>query len=698
MNWHKYPMLRVIIALMAGIVVSSYTPSVSAYVYGGLFVISAFSILFPWRTFIHFDSAAHIKSASILLCFLFFGAFRYGIDTNTLPAQHFSHYIPSGMTTLSGIILEQPKVRNRARTTIQVTSILDSLDVHRDSEGTLVAYFESEDTSALYKPGDQIAFYCRIDPTLANTNPYAFDYKDYLHNRGIDHQAFVREGNHHLLREKQLHPIYQKASNIRVAALGIIDTYIPINDRKAVVSAMLLGYRNNITPELYQSYTDTGVVHVLAVSGLHVGIIAAMLFWIMNWIPSKYTYTKVAKAVIVILLLAAYVLITGAAPAVVRAAIMMTFILLSAFLKDGLNIFNSLAVSAFLMLAYDPGMFYQASFQFSFLALTSIVFFQPILSKVWVPKTKPVQWAWGLSLVAISAQILVFPLTIFYFHKFPMYFMLSGIVAIPAATAIIYGGVALLLSAVVLPHQVTLVVAWLLSHIIWLFNYLIELIHSLPGTVAGGLWAEQSTMLLMYVFIGCCMFFLTRDYKYRYLKYASVTLLTMVTLTSFRTAKSHHQTFVTIYDMYNSYAIDFVDGMTVYAITDSTLSSEKHHFAVHNNRIKHGTRYEQDISTEAYVTGDQFARSKSLYHLGNLSIYVIDSLMPTAPLDVDILVVSHASKVPPEVYMKHITTRQVIVDNSLKYWLAKPWAGYCSSHNIRYRNVATEGAITIDAS
>jgi competence protein ComEC len=466
------------------------------------------------------------------------------------------------------------------------------------------------------------------------------------------------------------------------------------DDEKAVVSAMLLGYRNNISSDLYDSYTDTGVVHVLAVSGLHVGIVAGLLLYLLSFLTDKRLSTKILKTVIVIAILSAYVLITGAAPAVLRAAIMFGLMLIASFLSNDLNVFNSLSLAAIAMLLVDTSMLFQASFQFSFLALTSIVFFQPYLVQLVSPKNKALDWMWQMVTVALSAQILVFPLTIFYFHKFPLYFMLSSIIAIPAAVGIIYGGILLIGAALILPAAASSVIGVLLSYWVWGFNKAIALINALPGTVVDGIWFERSTTILLYVLIGLLMILLAFNRKPQTIFAGLYVVLLMVVLSGFRSITRHHQAHMTIYDIYGGYAIDFIIDDKTYYLRDSTISPEKYHFAVFNNRIKH--RANTPVELQSTLQGDQIFADveKGYIEACDKRIVITGGSVPVVCTSVDMLIVTKSDKLHPYTYLSTIDPTLIVIDSSLDWQQRKAWNRAAELYGSTLYAINRQGALT----
>lgn len=693
--WHRFPLLRVVIALILGIITSSII-SVPTSVYLSLSFLAITSCIVCHKVGVKITQQLFFKSVLLLVAVFFLGAARYSSETYSLPNNHYSHHlIDNGKQSIEALILERPKVRNRARTFVEVSSIIDGDGNYQPTQGKMVLYFLAEDSVATaYQPGDKVALQTSITPTLANTNPYAFDYKEYLHNRGVDYQGFVSSDRHTRVAERQL-PIWaQLASDFRGHALQTIQDYMSGADEKAVVSAMLLGYRNNISSELYDSYTDTGVVHVLAVSGLHVGIVAGLLLYLLSFLTDKRLSTKVLKTVIVILILGAYVLVTGAAPAVVRAAIMFGLMLIASFLSNDLNVFNSLSLAAIAMLLVTTSMLFQASFQFSFLALTSIVFFQPYLVQLVSPKSKILDWMWQMITVAISAQILVFPLTIFYFHKFPLYFMLSSIIAIPAAVGIIYGGILLLAAAVIVPSAVTTLIGTLLSWWVWGFNKSIALINSLPGTVVDGIWFEPSTTILLYILIGLLMIFLAFDLKPQTVFAGLYVVLFMVVLSGFRSISRHHQAFMTIYDIYGGYAIDFVIDDKTYYVKDTSITDEKYHFAVFNNRIKHRANNPIALMSTTHDGEILADMTHGLIQVCDKQILLTGGSVPTSCTAVDVLIVTKSDELHPYTYLSTIDPTLIVIDSSLGWDQRKQWTMAAREYGSDLYAINRQGALT----
>lgn len=218
-------------------------------------------------------------------------------------------------------------------------------------------------------------------------------------------------------------------------------------------------------------------MHILAVSGLHVGIIFIILSKLLFFLE-RHKYGKILQSALIILILIFYAMLTGLSNSVIRATIMFIFICFGRMFTRQVNIYNTLSASAFIMLLYNPYSIMDVGFQLSYLAVISIVFFQPKIYSLLNLRYKFPDYIWQLVSVAIAAQIATFPLTIHYFNQFPVYFILSNILIIPFVSIIIYG--ALILFCFSFSTNISYIIAKGLQLITLVLNKNVEFIKDLP--------------------------------------------------------------------------------------------------------------------------------------------------------------------------------------------------------------------------
>jgi len=275
-------------------------------------------------------------------------------------------------------------------------------------------------------------------------------------------------------------------------------------DAIAVASTLILGYKADLSNDVLQAYSKTGTIHVLSVSGAHVAIIYILLALVLGFLD-RYKYGKLFKANVIIGLIWYYSLLSGFSPAVCRAALMISMVIIGKTYNRYINTLNILAISAFLLLIYDPLYITDVGFQLSYLAVFGLIVFQPLVYK-WVKfKGKWADKLWAVCSVSIAAQVITFPLSAFYFHQFPVYFLISNLFIIIPSAVIIYTGILFLL----LPQVpfVSAGLAFVLEKSIMLMNKALAVIEHAPFANIGKIWLTTSEYLLLYVIIASLFYF-----------------------------------------------------------------------------------------------------------------------------------------------------------------------------------------------
>lgn len=349
------------------------------------------------------------------------------------------------------------KYLNNADEKIVVLQIVESLKGNKNFERYVTHVLEVEghktngkvivnfrkDSIASTKIGSAFMVKVNMQPIQKPKNPYEFDYAGYLENQQIYHQVFLDFDE--IQKINQFSETFiirlQKFRNNLIRKLSKAGIS---KDEKAVISALLLGERTHLSTELRQSYINAGAIHILAISGLHVGILFMMFSFFLK--PLNYfKHGKLISQFIVLLVLWLFAVIAGLSPSVVRAVTMFSFISVGLFLNRKNSVYHSLIASAFLLLLVHPRFLFEVGFQLSYTAVLSIVWIQPKLESLWKPKFKLVNYFWKLLTVSCAAQLGVLPLSLFYFHQFPALFFLSNVVIIPVLGALLGVGLFVLI-------------------------------------------------------------------------------------------------------------------------------------------------------------------------------------------------------------------------------------------------------------
>lgn len=274
------------------------------------------------------------------------------------------------------------------------------------------------------------------------SNPGAFDFGAYLQRKGYSGQVFLKKGEWGFLDRSKLSPSLIKAW--RSYLLREIENWGWSRDRESVFKALLLGYKNDLSTDLKSDFAAAGAMHLLAVSGLHVGIVYLLLSYLLMTL-GYFEKIQLMRSLLTILGIWIYAFITGASPSVLRSATMFSIMAAAQNLERPGSSFRSIFLSAFLLLIYNAQWLFDLGFQLSYSALLGILIWQGRIESLLRSKARVLNWLNKLVSVSLAAQLGTLPLTLYYFHQFPTYFWLSNILMIPLVTFLMYSGLVLLL-------------------------------------------------------------------------------------------------------------------------------------------------------------------------------------------------------------------------------------------------------------
>lgn len=631
--------------------------------------------------------------------FLFLLGYQLTYYQNDLhDAQHFKQSIAEE-NLIIGIINKVPSEKN-GRIKVELTTQATGTTPQniKPCNGKIVAYLKNEPAAAL-KYGDQLLIKSTIRPIQSIKNPDAFDFKNYLHFQNIHFQLFAGPKKWHIISENKGNPLWQIVYQTRNHYLAVLEKYIPSEEELAIAAALILGSKDKLNKNLKTAYSESGAIHVLAVSGLHVGIISSFLLFLLQLLPYKNRVWQWIKLGLVLTCIWLFAFLTGLSPSVQRAAILFSALNIGWTLQRDVNIYNALAIAAFFILVTAPYALFDVGFQFSFLAVIGIVFFAPKFIAFWVPKNVILYNAWQLTIVGISAQLAVFPLVLYYFHQVPTYFWLSGLFVIPFAGILMKLGILLLLTHG-FSGLLSSIIGALLTNLISLQNFLIHAIQELPFSTFSGFWISQFEVMLFYgIILSIAMLLLT--YRFRWLM-GIATCLLLVSCVQFNTKyQQNYQQKIVVYSVLHNSVIDFIDGQTTYTLGGNSLSKNQQTYTLKNNRLAKGIKKITAID-EVNFDVDNLIKRGHLFQFNNIRIGLIDKQLPENTSDehrfeCDYLVLQNNPKITLAQLTKHYKFRALIFDGSNANWFIKKWKIICEDSNIRYRDIKNGGAYEINA-
>jgi competence protein ComEC len=297
-------------------------------------------------------------------------------------------------------------------------------------------------------------------------------------------------------------------SDFRQYIVAVIEKYVSGIDQQAITQALLIGKSDLLPAELRNAYAASGTMHVLAVSGLHVGIIYWIILFFLKPL-SKFANGRWIIALLSILILWLYAVLTGLSASVLRAVVMFSFVAISNPFGLRSQIINTLAGSLFILLVHNPMLLLNVGFQLSYLAVAGIIWIHPILKSNFKPEYPMVDYCWNIVSVSIAAQLTTFPLTLYYFHRFPIYFIPANLIIIPLSFLLLI--CCLLLIAVGTIPSFGIWTGYIIESGIRLMNFFARAFEALPGQLPDGIYlTEFQVFVLMTINLFTISMFLYR--------------------------------------------------------------------------------------------------------------------------------------------------------------------------------------------
>jgi competence protein ComEC len=558
----EVPFIRLVLCFIIGIVSAIYfniAPS-NYYLLFWIIICSLFIaiIIFLKKRIIYLHS--YLFGFFIYLIMILSGIIICNQHKEIFKEHHFSK-TPSKQLIV--YLLEEPKIKGDiARFNVEVTNNIQEKNIFKTQGKLLLAMrFDTTKNINLHY-GDIILIKSKYKETEPAYNPSEFDYKRFLSYQQIYYQSFINQKEIKKLAEHAANPIKEFALKFRERQIEKFDNYLQDSSVRAVASTLILGYRAELSKDILQTYTKTGTMHVLSVSGMHVGIVVYLLAFMLIFL-NKSKRGRILQAIIIISLVWFYALITGLAPSIERAAIMTTFIMLAKARSLKANTFNIIAITAFIILIFDPFAIINVGFQLSFIAVSGIIYLQPLIYNFYITSNKILDWIWKIMSVSIAAQIATAPISLYYFHQFPVYFIFSNIFIFIPAILIMYFGLFFLLLYFVPP--IAKFLAWCLEFTINLTNDGLKLIEHIPHANITQIWWGSLEILLFYAFF-LLAFASIQNKKLR--SYSYFTLLILISSISLKAFQHIKQKQALFFSLRKNTAVALIKGNNAVLITD----------------------------------------------------------------------------------------------------------------------------------
>ena len=457
----------------------------------------------------------------------------------------------------------------------------------QSDQGAVMAYFEKNERSLGLRYGDVIAFYEPPDMVEPPKNPEQFDYQKYLYRKGILRQVYLKNDAWDELGMNRANPVYAFSYRLRDFLLQTMRDLGIEGDEYAVAAAILLGYDDTLPTELRQKYVAAGSMHILCVSGMHVGVVFMVFSYLLGFLNRRKPWQNVLKQSLLLLLIWFYAMLAGLAPSILRSTIMLSFVIIGDMLKREGVLLNSLAASAFLLLCIDPANLFNVGFLLSYCAVIGIVVLQRPIYNLFYTKFKFLDKIWELTSVTVAAQIATAPFSIYYFHQFPSYFWLSNLFMGPISTVVIIGGMVMLLVCFI-PY-INIGVAFCVKWMIYAMNFIVTRVEDLPFSIIIGLYIN--TLEFVCLLIALLLLMMLIEHKKKFMVFGMLSMLLVFSVSQLtRSVYQRTQGSLTIYSMSKNTAIDFVCGTEHVLLCDTMAMNDPSQvsFSVENHLISEG--------------------------------------------------------------------------------------------------------------
>src|SRR5690606_16662398 len=363
------------------------------------------------------------------------------------------------------------------------------------ASGRLMVGLRTKDPSVL-NYGDELIIPARYRENSPPYNPHEFDYMAYVEDQGIWHSIYLPDSLVRRIGLRKGNWLKQGALDLRTAWVEKLRRSFRNNEHFAVASALVLGYRGVLEPETLKRFSKTGTIHVLSVSGLHVGIVFAVFSFLLRWIKGKHL--DLLKAIMLVSSVWMYALLTGLSPSVLRAATMISFGVIAMTLYRRRHLFNTLCASALFLLLYNPAFLYEVGLVLSYLAVIGIVGLHPIIRSIFPKGNYLLSALISYACISVAAQLATFPFVFYYFHIFPVYFLPANMLIILPATLVVY----LSATVLILPsgglHSLA---SYLLERVMEVMNSFLRFFEALPYATLEGVRLSASENALIYLLI-----------------------------------------------------------------------------------------------------------------------------------------------------------------------------------------------------
>lgn len=682
-TWNKYPLLRVLIPFVAGIFFAFYSKStIPLWILSSLILIFSISIIVLYR--FRKYSNRWINGIFFILTFFLIGITytQLFISQGKPPPELTGN---KKQTFIASIIESPVEKTNSIKTTVCIDSYLATDNSWEKSNTKAVIHIQKNEQAKEIQYGDKIVISAFLnEPSRAN-NPHAFDYSRYLSIKNIYLQSYVHSDNWAKIAQRTGFPIIHLATDIRQKFLKIFaDSDMDIQ-QYGIIAAILLGYDDELDPDLSRSYSASGVSHILCVSGMHVGIIFMIFSFLFQFFDKTKTQ-RIIRTFVLLMIIWLYACITGLAPSVMRAATMFSFVAIAGIINRHTNSYNSLMASMIFLLCINPLIILELGFQFSYLAVFGIVWLQKTIHSLYHPKTKVGNHVWDIITVSLVAQLFTAPLAILYFHQFPNYFLLANIIVITLTPLIVSFGIAVLVFSFWGFAYKYLSLG--LMYLIKFMNWSILSIEKLPYSLTENIYFSPLEVILIYLFIislACAFKYKNKQHLFQAIGLVIVIIVLDISIQ----LQVNKQKEITFYSLRSGFVIEQTHGRNSILYTDSAGFTDKqtYDFNIKSSHIAHRINQINTIENMPFIQ----CHGKEIFVI-NQVVYAFEV---KEKLKTDYVLLNTNINISIDNLLKMIDFKMLLIGNNCSYYRSEAIRKTCAEKMIPFHDLKQQGALVV---
>lgn len=641
----------------------------------------------------------------VMVCYLFFAGYALtSVKQASVQNDYFRNFESEADYYVARVFDYPTERENSIKVILELQSQYADSVPSRQISGKVMAYFQKTDAAMQLAYGDLVVIPAPVVEVSGPANPGEFDYRNYLLRKGVTGQSFLRDEDWIDLEVNEANPLYAFSYRFRDILLASLNRCGLQGDEFGVAAAILLGYDDDLADDVRQNYVAAGSMHILCVSGMHVGIIYLLASALLSFLNRK-KWMKLLKQILLLVLIWFYAMIAGLSPSILRSALMISFVIIGEMLRRKGFAINSIAASAFVLLCINPYNLFEIGFQLSYVAVIGIVVLQRPIYGWLCFKNKILDKAWEITAVALAAQIATIPFTLFYFNQFTTYFWLSNLFMTPISFIVILGGMVLLLVSWI-PFLNT-VVGYAVWGAIYVMNYLVGFVERIPGSIIKGLYiSEFEFFLLLVAFVLILVFAKVKDdevnKKEQHVVIATLSvLLVFVGSVALRLYSSERQSDMMVYSLRHHTAIDCVSGNEHVLFADSTLINDEStvDYSLKGNWAQCGLSSHPDcIGLDEEFANIYVKKRDNIISFGDKLLVLwneeklSDSLSYRFPAD--FVLVTGKQKPDLVSLLRGYEVGELLIDGSVPNYLAEKWETQAEEIGLPFYNLA-DGAFEV---